>query len=42
MGELYAETLQARGVLGAIADGFVRDVNFLIDMQFQTWSEALL
>lgn len=40
MGELSAETLKNKGVLGCVADGFVRDVDFLIDMQFQTWSRG--
>ncbi len=37
MGELSAETLQRKGVLGCVADGGVRDTNFLIDIGFQTW-----
>ena len=37
MGELSAETLMDKGVRGAVADGMVRDVNFLLDMGFQTW-----
>lgn len=37
MGELSAETLQRKGVLGAITDGAVRDVNFLLKLGFQTW-----
>ncbi len=37
MGELSAETLQRKGVRGAIADGPIRDVEFLIEMGFQTW-----
>ncbi|HVZ46352.1 MAG TPA: RraA family protein [Ramlibacter sp.] len=40
MGELSAETLKNKGVLGCVADGFVRDVDFLIDMGFQTWSRG--
>jgi 4-hydroxy-4-methyl-2-oxoglutarate aldolase len=40
MGELSAETLKNKGVLGCIADGFVRDVDFLIGMGFQTWSRG--
>ena len=40
MGELSAETLKNKGVLGCIADGYVRDVDFLIDMRFQTWSRG--
>jgi 4-hydroxy-4-methyl-2-oxoglutarate aldolase len=37
MGELSAETLQTKGVLGCVLDGFARDTNFLIDIGFQTW-----
>ncbi len=37
MGELSAETLRNKGVRGCIADGFVRDVNFLLEIGFQTW-----
>jgi 4-hydroxy-4-methyl-2-oxoglutarate aldolase len=37
MGELSAETLNNKGVRGCIADGFVRDVNFLLAIGFQTW-----
>jgi regulator of RNase E activity RraA len=40
MGELSAETLKNKGVLGCVADGFVRDVDFLLAMQFQTWSRG--
>jgi 4-hydroxy-4-methyl-2-oxoglutarate aldolase len=40
MGELSAETLKNKGVLGCLADGYVRDVNFLIEMGFQTWSRG--
>ena len=40
MGELSAETLKNKGVLGCVADGFVRDVDFLITMGFQTWSRG--
>jgi 4-hydroxy-4-methyl-2-oxoglutarate aldolase len=40
MGELSAETLKNKGVRGCIADGFVRDTNFLIAMEFQTWSRG--
>jgi 4-hydroxy-4-methyl-2-oxoglutarate aldolase len=40
MGELSAETLKNKGVLGCVTDGFVRDVNFLIDIGFQTWSRG--
>ncbi len=38
MGELSAETLQAKGVLGCVVDGGIRDTNFLIEMGFQSWS----
>ena len=40
MGELSAETLKLKGVLGCIVDGYVRDVRFLLDMQFPTWSRG--
>lgn len=40
MGELSAETLKNKGVRGCIADGYVRDVDFLIEMGFQTWSRG--
>jgi 4-hydroxy-4-methyl-2-oxoglutarate aldolase len=40
MGELSAETLKNKGVLGCLVDGYVRDVNFLIEMNFQTWSRG--
>lgn len=38
MGELSAETLKNKGVLGCVIDGYVRDVKFLLDMRFQTWA----
>ncbi len=37
MGELSAETLKNKGVRGCLVDGFARDINFLIEMGFQTW-----
>ena len=37
MGELTAETLQKKGVLGCVLDGHARDTNFLINIGFQTW-----
>ncbi|MEZ5727993.1 MAG: RraA family protein [Burkholderiaceae bacterium] len=37
MGELSAETLRDKGVRGAVADGMIRDANFLIELGFQTW-----
>ncbi|MEL7468272.1 MAG: RraA family protein [Pseudomonadota bacterium] len=37
MGELSAETLQDKGVRGAIADGMIRDADFLLKIDFQTW-----
>ncbi|MBS7701785.1 RraA family protein [Chelatococcus asaccharovorans] len=40
MGELSAETLKNKGVLGCIADGYVRDSNFLLALEFQTWSRG--
>lgn len=38
MGELSAETLKRKGVLGCVADGGVRDVEFLMQLGFQTWA----
>jgi len=38
MGELSAETLKGKGVLGCVADGGVRDVRFLMEIGFQTWA----
>ena len=40
MGELSAETLKNKGVLGCVTDGYVRDVDFLLEMGFQTWSRG--
>lgn len=40
MGELSAETLKHKGVLGCLVDGYVRDVSFMIDMRFQTWARG--
>ncbi|MEP6149095.1 MAG: RraA family protein, partial [Nisaea sp.] len=40
MGELSAETLKDKGVRGCVADGFVRDVNFLLEIGFQSWSRG--
>src|SRR3954453_5423677 len=40
MGELSAETLKNKGVLGCLVDGYVRDVNFLLEMGFQSWSRG--
>jgi 4-hydroxy-4-methyl-2-oxoglutarate aldolase len=40
MGELSAETLKNKGVRGCIADGFIRDVNFLLEIGFQAWSRG--
>ena len=37
MGELSAETLKNKGILGCVLDGLARDTNFLIDIGFQTW-----
>lgn len=37
MGELTAETLQKKGVLGCVLDGHARDTNFLLNIGFQTW-----
>jgi regulator of RNase E activity RraA len=40
MGELSAETLKNKGVLGCLVDGYIRDVKFLIEMGFQSWSRG--
>lgn len=40
MGELSAETLKNKGLLGCVIDGLVRDADFLIKMQFQTWNRG--
>ncbi len=40
MGELSAETLKTKGVLGCVADGFIRDTDFLLDIGFQSWSRG--
>lgn len=37
MGELSAETLKDKGVKGCVLDGMARDIDFLLDLQFQTW-----
>jgi len=37
MGELSAETLKNKGVRGCVADGYIRDVNFLLAIGFQSW-----
>lgn len=37
MGELSAETLKNKGVLGCVLDGLARDTHFLMDIGFQTW-----
>lgn len=38
MGELSAETLKNKGVLGCVVDGGIRDVAFLLELGFQTWA----
>ena len=40
MGELSAETLKNKGVLGCLVDGYIRDVSFLIQMGFQCWARG--
>ena len=40
MGELSAETLKNKGLRGCVADGFIRDVNFLLAIGFQSWSRG--
>jgi len=42
MGELSAETLKNKGVRGCVADGFIRDTNFLLDIGFQAWSRGFV
>ncbi|MCI2400904.1 RraA family protein [Aliiroseovarius subalbicans] len=37
MGELSAETLHFKGVLGCVLDGALRDSHFLIDLGFPSW-----
>lgn len=37
MGELSAETLHAKGVLGCVIDGGIRDTEFLKKLKFQSW-----
>lgn len=37
MGELSAETLVRRGVLGAVVDGGIRDAGFMKRLGFQVW-----
>ena len=38
MGELSAETLQKKGVLGCVLDGGIRDTDFLLKIGFQSWA----
>lgn len=37
MGELSAETLHGKGVLGCVVDGALRDTNFLLKLGFASW-----
>ena len=37
MGELSAETLHAKGVLGCVIDGALRDTNFILKLGFPCW-----
>ncbi|MFV0359974.1 RraA family protein [Tropicimonas sp.] len=37
MGELSAETLHRKGVLGAVMDGGLRDANFILRLGFRCW-----
>lgn len=40
MGELSGETLKNKGVRGCVADGFIRDTHFLLNIGFQCWSRG--
>lgn len=37
MGELSAETLHRKGVLGCVVDGGLRDTNFILQLGFPCW-----
>ncbi len=37
MGELSAETLKNKGVLGCVLDGALRDTNFILEIGFPCW-----
>ncbi len=37
MGELSAETLHRKGVLGCVLDGALRDTGFILDLGFACW-----
>ena len=37
MGELSAETLHRKGVLGSVLDGGLRDANFILELGFPCW-----
>jgi 4-hydroxy-4-methyl-2-oxoglutarate aldolase len=37
MGELSAETLHRKGVLGCVVDGALRDTNFILQLGFPCW-----
>ncbi|WP_029041435.1 RraA family protein [Cucumibacter marinus] len=37
MGELSAETLHKKGVLGCVLDGALRDSHFILDLGFPSW-----
>lgn len=37
MGELSAETLHRKGVLGVVTDGAIRDANFILRLGFACW-----
>jgi regulator of RNase E activity RraA len=37
MGELSAETLKRKGLRGCLVDGLVRDLKFLLELEFPTY-----